>query len=61
MALKNNNKPQSVEKLKYEVWGDSFLVSDTAFKSLIHKLRKKVGKESIQNISSVGYYLDLKE
>ena len=29
--------------------------SESAFKSLVNKLRSKIGKESIENISGVGY------
>lgn len=57
--INNKSTPQSMENIKEYVWDDKFDVSDTAFKALIHKIRQKIGKESLKNISSVGYYLNL--
>lgn len=56
--LSKNSKPISSDEIKNEVWDDLYYATDLALKSLIHKLRKKIGKESIKNISGVGYYLE---
>lgn len=46
------------EQLKYFIWEDNFEISDEAFKSLLSRLRSKIGKKCIKNISGVGYSLD---
>lgn len=53
--IKNNNRVVSHEELKYNVWEDSFDATDSALKNLLNKLRKKIGKETILNISGVGF------
>jgi len=47
------------EELKDLVWENSYDVSDTAFKSLINRLRTKIGKKSLKNVASTGYILNL--
>lgn len=49
------------ENLKDMIWENEYDISDEAFKSLLNRLRKKVGKESIENVSSSGYLLKLKQ
>ena len=56
--LSENNNPTSIESIKNHIWEDAFQASDLALKSLLHKLRKKVGKDSIRNHSKIGYYLE---
>ena len=41
------------------IWENSFEISNEAFKSLLNRLRKKIGKESIKNISGRGYMLNI--
>lgn len=53
--IKNNNRVVSHDELKANVWEDSLEASDSALKNLLNKLRKKIGKESILNISGVGF------
>ncbi len=55
--IKNQNRVVSSEELKLNLWEDSFEATDSALKNLLNKLRKKIGKDSISNISGVGYRL----
>ena len=55
--INNKGKTLSIEVIKDLIWEDSYYVSDAAFKSLLNKLRVKIGKDTIQNISGVGYHL----
>lgn len=57
----NQNCILSKEEIKAIVWENSYEVSDTAFKSLINRLRTKVGKDSIKNSSGNGYILNLED
>ena len=58
LFIKNSNRVLSTDELKNSLWEDEFEATDSALKNLLNKLRKKIGKESIINISSVGYRLD---
>lgn len=58
--LKFRNRVISAEELKISLWEDSDLATDSALKNLLNKLRSKIGKNSITNISGVGYRLILK-
>lgn len=53
--IKNNHRVISHDELKANVWEDLLEASDSALKNLLNKLRKKIGKESILNISGVGF------
>lgn len=55
--IKNCNRVSSSEELKSSIWEDEQEATDSALKNLLNKLRKKIGKESISNISGVGYRL----
>jgi DNA-binding response OmpR family regulator len=55
--IKNSNRIVSSEELKSNLWEDYFEATDSALKNLLNKVRKKIGKESIINISGVGYKL----
>lgn len=59
LLITNSNRLVSYEEIKDSIWPDSFDVTDSALKNIITKLRKKIGKESIKNISSVGFRLEL--
>jgi len=50
----------SADELKNVLWQDEELATDSALKNLLNKLRNKIGKESISNISGIGYRLILK-
>ena len=56
--IKNNNRVCSADELKFSIWENSLEASDSALKNLLNKLRKKIGKESIINNSSIGYKLE---
>ncbi|WP_419771261.1 MAG: response regulator transcription factor [Candidatus Marinarcus sp.] len=58
--LNNKTRVVSQEELQENIWEDSFDTTDSAFKTLLNKLRHKIGKESIENISGVGYRIILK-
>ena len=53
--LKNNNRVVSHVELKDFIWEDSLDATDSALKNVLNKVRKKIGKDSIQNISGVGF------
>ena len=53
--IKFNNRVISHDELKLNIWEDHFEATDSALKNLLNKLRKKIGKESITNISGVGF------
>jgi len=55
--IKNQNRTVSNNEIKNHIWEDSYYATDTALKSLIHKLRQKIGKDVIKNVSGIGYYL----
>ena len=56
--IKNNNRICSADELKSVIWDDYLEATDSALKNLLNKVRKKIGKESIINISGVGYKLE---
>lgn len=57
LFLNKKDETLPIELIKNHVWEDSYLASDAAFKSLLNKLRLKVGKNTIKNVSGIGYYL----
>ncbi len=54
ILIKNSTRNVSTDEIFDVVWefGDG---TDSALKSLLNKVRKKIGKESIINISGIGY------
>ncbi len=59
LLLSNKDSIVSSDEILYTIWEDTF-ASEGALKSLINKLRNKIGKESIKNHSKLGYQLVLK-
>lgn len=57
LLIKNPNKVLTYEELEYHIWDDS--VSREALKSLIKDLRKKSSKETIKNVSGIGYKYEI--
>ncbi len=55
--IKNQNRTLYTQEIKNYIWEDSYDATDTALKSLMHKLRNKIGKDSIKNVSGIGYYI----
>ncbi len=60
ILIKNKNRTVPTDEIKSYVWEDEY-PSESALKSLLNKIRLKIGKESIENISGVGYHLLVKE
>jgi len=58
LFIKNQHKTLCTEEIKNAIWEDPYYATDTALKSLIHKLRHKIGKDTIKNVSGIGYYLN---
>lgn len=58
ILIEKQNNTVPTDEIKSCVWDDPYDATDLALKSLLHKLRKKIGKDSIKNISGVGYYLN---
>ena len=56
--LRNKNKRITKEQLMSNVWENDF-PSDSAFKNLIYNLRKKIGKELIENIHGSGWKISI--
>lgn len=57
--IENNHRVISHEEIKSEIWKDTFDATDSALKNLLTKLRKKIGKESIKNISGIGFRIEI--
>lgn len=55
--LNNLGKTVSYEQIKDYVWDDPYEATDTALKSLLNKLRGKIGKKTIKNVSGIGYFI----
>lgn len=56
--FKNSNRVISAEELKNYIWEDEYESTDSALKNLLNKVRKKIGKDSIVNMSGIGYRLN---
>ncbi|WP_417334282.1 response regulator transcription factor [Halarcobacter sp.] len=56
--ISNSNRVLSHDEIKNKLWIDAYEITDSALKNLINKLRKKIGKESIKNISGVGFKIE---
>jgi len=54
----NNNSLVSEDTLLLKIWEDEAYARKESLYSLVTKLRKKIGKESILNISKIGYKLN---
>lgn len=57
--IQNNTRVVPHEEIKEQIWEDSFEATDSALKNLLNKLRKKIGKNCIENISGVGFRIHL--
>ena len=54
LLLVNKDKIVSIEEIKRVIWGNKE-VSESALKSLLNRLSKKVGKDTITNSFGIGY------
>ncbi|WP_419782769.1 response regulator transcription factor [Malaciobacter marinus] len=61
LFIKNKNKIVTHEEIKNQIWENSYEVTESAFKNLINKLRNKISKDSIVNISKIGYRLNIND
>lgn len=58
LLCKNSPRAVSYEELQNHIWYDEYM-SDNAIRLLVRDLRKKLPKDSIKNISKIGYKLEL--
>ncbi|MAC85215.1 MAG: hypothetical protein CL624_13880 [Arcobacter sp.] len=54
LLLINKDKIVSIQEIKRVIWGNKE-VSESAFKSLLNRLSKKIGKDTITNSFGIGY------
>ncbi len=59
LFLNNVNTLVEHKTIQSKVWHASYEVSDSAYKSLLNKLRSKIGKKTIKSISGKGYTIRL--
>ncbi len=59
ILAKNRNRSVSKEQLFTYIWGENKNVS--TLRSLIHRIRKTLGEDLIENISNIGYRLRIKQ
>ncbi len=59
LFINNRHRSLSVEEIKNNVWDDCYGATDSAFKSLLNKLRKRIGTDMIVNNHGIGYHLVL--
>jgi len=57
LFINNQNRTVKTEEIKSYIWNDDEKATETALKSLLNKLRKKIGQNSIKNVSGIGYHL----
>ena len=55
--IKYKHTTISTQTIKNLLWNDPYNATDSALKSVLNKLRTKIGKESIKNVSGIGYHL----
>lgn len=58
--IENKNKIISQDEIKKSIWEFEDDATDSAFKNLFNKLRKKIGKDTITNFPKIGYKLNIK-
>lgn len=59
LLIFNSNRIINYEEIKSSLWNNSYDVSDSALKNLINKLRNKIGKDTITNISKIGFKINI--
>ena len=58
--IKHHNRVISHEEIKNNIWSDDIdYASDAALKNILTKLRKKIGKNTITNISGIGFKIHI--
>lgn len=58
LLFKNRQRVVTYEELQNHIWYDEYM-SDNAIRLLVRDLRKKLPKNSIKNISKIGYKIEL--
>lgn len=58
LFLKNRNAVLTKNQIEYALWSGE-MVSESSVKTLIKKLREKIGEESIQTVKNIGYKISL--
>jgi len=58
ILIKNSHRVVQYHELEHEIWYDKIMTADS-LRTLVRKLRKVVGKETIENISKTGYKINL--
>lgn len=59
LLILNQHYVLSKDEIKELIWPDDFSITDEAFKSLLSRLRTKIGKNSIKTVAGTGYILSL--
>ncbi len=57
LLIKNSKRAVKYDEFNSYVW-DGYM-SDDALRSIVRELRKKMSKQSIKNISGIGYQINL--
>lgn len=58
LLLINSDQVVLHKTIQSKIWHESYEVSESAYKSLLNKLRSKIGKKSIKSISRKGYTIN---
>ncbi|MDD2951220.1 MAG: helix-turn-helix domain-containing protein, partial [Sulfuricurvum sp.] len=56
LFIRNQNRTLTQQEIFNELWPFDE-VSDSALKGILHRLRKKIGDESIENVKTSGWRL----
>ncbi len=60
VLVANKNALISTDEIKRLIWDNDYEITEQALKSLINRLRTKIGKKYIKNVSTLGYILEIK-
>ncbi len=58
LLIENTNNILDHKTIQDKIWHESYDVNESAYKSLLNKLRNKVGKKTVKNISGKGYTIN---
>lgn len=62
LLLDNKNIPVSYKTIEYEIWSkNDDVMSQSALRTLIKTIRRKIQSDNIKNISGVGYKLTISD
>jgi len=59
LLIKNNKRAVTYDELNYYVWDGN--MSEDAIRSVVKELRKKLSKQSVKNVSGIGYQINKME